>query len=58
MNKICPPCTGDCTQGRQCPADKPDWDWIEIGIYWIGATSWVALLAVFVGIIVGFYFKG
>lgn len=22
--KTCPPCHGDCNQGRTCPADPPD----------------------------------
>lgn len=56
MNLICPPCTGDCMKGRECPAphvtspnddfaldDAETW---EIGVFLALALMFWALFAV------------
>ena len=56
---VCPPCTGDCNQGRQCAANTPAEACTELGAddydctaVFRGMFSAVAITAILAGVVV------
>ncbi|MES2958489.1 MAG: hypothetical protein V4792_09885 [Pseudomonadota bacterium] len=43
VSALCPPCTGNCRQGRDCRADEPPFHWADGFVALIG-VGFLALL--------------